>query len=309
MHKAVNRARSSVHLGAKSLLCVCALVWISLGAHAQSVEHIVQPGDTLLALAVRYNTTVSAIQSANNLANPDHLQVGQRLRIPAPTGAPVPRTHVVQPGDTLLALALRYGVSVEALVRANRLANPDQLNVGQRLVIPADAALPKAEPTAVVLIPLVPVPTPTPAAAQIPARLSSGVSAGDIEGMRQALLLLHNQARAANSVSPLIYSSVLQRAAQAHADDCAARGSCSHIGSDGSRSSQRIARAGYSGRITGENWAWARSVEQAFEMWYYREMPSGPHLNNILSPRYVEVGFGIAAGRGGYYFVVNFGAP
>ncbi|GIV83622.1 MAG: hypothetical protein KatS3mg052_0629 [Candidatus Roseilinea sp.] len=95
--------------------------------------------------------------------------------------------------------------------------------------------------------------------------------------MRARLLELYNQARIANGVPPLAYSFVLQAAAQAHAEDCAARGAGSHIGSDGSRASQRIARAGYAGRVTGENWAFARSADQAFEMWYTNEIPSqGP---------------------------------
>lgn len=40
---------------------------------------------------------------------------------------------IVQPGDTLLAIAARYGVTVEALVAENALVNPDQLQVGQVL--------------------------------------------------------------------------------------------------------------------------------------------------------------------------------
>ena len=125
--------------------------------------------------------------------------------------------------------------------------------------------------------------------------------------MRQNIFAFYNKARVANGLPPLTYSTVLQTAAQAHADDCAARNQGSHFGSDGSRSSQRIARAGYTGRITGENWAWARSAENAFDMWYTQEIPNGPHLLNILSPRYTEVGFGITANRGGYYLIANFG--
>ncbi len=129
-----------------------------------------------------------------------------------------------------------------------------------------------------------------------------------IESARARLLELYNQARSANGLPPLAYSFVLQAAAQAHAEDCAARGSGSHFGSDGSRASQRIASAGYAGRITGENWACARSADQAFDMWYTQEIPSqGPHLKNILSPRYTEVGFGIAPARGGYFLIANFG--
>jgi LysM repeat protein len=48
-----------------------------------------------------------------------------------------PTTHTVQPGDTLARLATRYGVTVEALVEANEIENPDLIRVGQVLTIPA----------------------------------------------------------------------------------------------------------------------------------------------------------------------------
>lgn len=275
-------------------LLVIGLVGVARPVHAQPAaacaEHVVQNGDTLLAIALRYNTTLRALQAVNNLANPDFLRVGQRLCIPTSAHQSTSHAvHVVQPGDTLLALALRYGVTLEALVRANNLSNPDRLIVGQRLVIPVSSRA---------------VAAPPPAASS-PASSASDAS---IEDMRQALLHYYNQARQANGLVPLSYSLTLQSAAQAHAEDCAQRGACSHIGSDGSRSSQRIARAGYVGRFTGENWVWARTPEQAFEWWYYREMPDGPHLRNILSPHYREVGFGIAPAHGGaFYFIANFG--
>jgi murein DD-endopeptidase MepM/ murein hydrolase activator NlpD len=57
-----------------------------------------------------------------------------------PAAAAVARTHVVASGDTLGGIAARYGVSVAALVTANRLANDRVvLRLGQRLVVPAPA--------------------------------------------------------------------------------------------------------------------------------------------------------------------------
>ena len=55
-----------------------------------------------------------------------------------PTITPTPIVHVVQKGDTLQAIAFDFGVSVEALQRANGVENPQFLQVGQRLVIPVD---------------------------------------------------------------------------------------------------------------------------------------------------------------------------
>src|SRR5262249_895201 len=54
------------------------------------------------------------------------------------------RTHEVRPGDTLHALAKKYGTTVAAIVAANNLAGPGVIKVGQRLIIPSgDAALAK----------------------------------------------------------------------------------------------------------------------------------------------------------------------
>lgn len=50
-----------------------------------------------------------------------------------------PRTHLVAPGDTLYRIALRYGVTVGALVRANRLLAPPRIRIGQILTIPSSA--------------------------------------------------------------------------------------------------------------------------------------------------------------------------
>ena len=45
--------------------------------------------------------------------------------------------HEVQSGDTLFDISLRYGISVEAIVAANALLDPDRLEIGQKLIIPS----------------------------------------------------------------------------------------------------------------------------------------------------------------------------
>jgi LysM repeat protein len=45
-------------------------------------------------------------------------------------------TYVVQPGDTLYSIAVRFGVSLQALIEANQIEDPNQLQAGQVLVIP-----------------------------------------------------------------------------------------------------------------------------------------------------------------------------
>lgn len=103
-------------------------------------EYIVQPGDTIWSIAVRFNTTVEAIAIANRLINPNFIYVGQKLIIPSPGQAPAqvsrPRIHIVRYGETLISIAFRYGTTVEAIMRANNLPNPNFIYVGQRLIIP-----------------------------------------------------------------------------------------------------------------------------------------------------------------------------
>jgi LysM repeat protein len=108
--------------------------------------HVVRRGETLAGIAARYGVSASALAQANGLRNPNLIRVGQKLVIPrgssaapapAPASqpAPAPGIHVVQRGETLAGIALRYGTTVAALMAANRLSNPNFIWVGQRLTI------------------------------------------------------------------------------------------------------------------------------------------------------------------------------
>ena len=112
-------------------------------------SHIVQPGETLTAIALQYGVTIVAIAQANSLANPSLIYAGQQLVIPPSGSAPAPPSgapnqgqgvHVVQPGETLTAIAQRYGVPVSAIAQANGLADPNRIYAGQQLVLPGGGA-------------------------------------------------------------------------------------------------------------------------------------------------------------------------
>jgi len=103
--------------------------------------HIVQPGENLFRISLRYGTTVEAIARANNIMNPWFIYVGQELVIPTggggmPSPGPGGNTYVVQPGDTLYSIAVRFGTTVQALMVANNLSNPHLIYVGQTLKVP-----------------------------------------------------------------------------------------------------------------------------------------------------------------------------
>ncbi|MGQ9907513.1 MAG: LysM peptidoglycan-binding domain-containing protein [Candidatus Flexifilum sp.] len=69
---------------------------------------------------------------------------------PEPTPTPTPQIYIVQPGDTLLDIALRYGIELADLRAANAESDLSLLQIGQRLIIPppapADAGGPPPEP-------------------------------------------------------------------------------------------------------------------------------------------------------------------
>lgn len=100
--------------------------------------YVVRPGDTLWAISQRQGVTLDALIAANALPDPNQLVVGQAIIIPT-AAVPAPRTYTVQPGDTLYAIARRFGTTINALVSANRIANPNLIYPGQVLTIPGVA--------------------------------------------------------------------------------------------------------------------------------------------------------------------------
>jgi len=102
---------------------------------------VVQRGENLFRIALRYGTTVQAIASANGIANPALIYVGQTLIIPSSGEQPSPpttgeTTYVVQPGDNLFRIALRYNMSYLYLAQYNGIANTSLIYVGQIMRIP-----------------------------------------------------------------------------------------------------------------------------------------------------------------------------
>ncbi|HHT71362.1 MAG TPA: LysM peptidoglycan-binding domain-containing protein [Firmicutes bacterium] len=144
---------------------------------AQAAVHTVVPGETLWNISWRYDTTVDQIKSLNNLEG-DLLYPGQQLTVPdispalAPTDsesslaaaaafptatASAPENqaeslavatqvrHLVQAGDTLYGIGLKYGLSVEAIMYANNLSST-LIHPGQSLLIPTVTVIPDTAP-------------------------------------------------------------------------------------------------------------------------------------------------------------------
>jgi len=93
--------------------------------------YVVQRGDTLSGIAVRFGTTTAALAAANGITNYSRIYTGQVLRIPTAV-----RLYTVQRGDTLASIAARFGTTVAALQTANGLSNINLVYTGQVLRIP-----------------------------------------------------------------------------------------------------------------------------------------------------------------------------
>ncbi len=112
--------------------------------------YTVQPGDTLILLALRYNLNLAEIALVNDLSNLTLIFPGQQLILPGvtpptPTSTPVPvvtpspqpeQLHLVQTGETIYSIANFYGVSVDSLITLNNLQDSNQIQAGQSLQIP-----------------------------------------------------------------------------------------------------------------------------------------------------------------------------
>ena len=142
---------------------------------ANPLYHTVQRGEHLSAIAQRYGLSWTDLATANNLANPSRIYAGQQLVIPgataAPAASPAPaaaqpapatgqRTHVVQPGEHLSAIARAYGITWPAIAAVNNISNPNHIYSGQTLVIP-DAATAATYAGAATYTPAAPAPTIT----------------------------------------------------------------------------------------------------------------------------------------------------
>lgn len=147
----------------KFILPALALACLLFGALpqralAEDTVHIVQPGESLYRIGLQYGVSVSILAQANNIANTSQIYSGQSLVIPDlsnavenPLIADEPTTHIVQPGETLLSIANRYGITIDQLARINNIANPDRILRGQTLTVftapaqPAEVAAPAVE--------------------------------------------------------------------------------------------------------------------------------------------------------------------
>jgi len=116
------------------------MLWAGQSGAAYAAPHVVQKGETLSDVALRYGTTTSALARANGISDPNFVLAGRTLKIPTgggtSTGASTGgASHTVAAGETLWDLALRYGTTVDALASSNGIANPNLVVAGTTITI------------------------------------------------------------------------------------------------------------------------------------------------------------------------------
>jgi LysM repeat protein/uncharacterized protein YvpB len=154
--------------GLRRLVTAAFVVTIILAGSGQGTlaqqRYVVQPGDTLQSVAAQFGVDPDAILRASWVADPPNLQPGEVIVIPDPGQTPdeaaaeaaavegtspwVAGAYWVESGDTIEGIAAMFGVDLQTLIDLNELENPDLLQIGQRILIPAAIDGDTGEPVA-----------------------------------------------------------------------------------------------------------------------------------------------------------------
>lgn len=128
-------------------------------AQQETVEYIVKAGDSLSKIAVAHKVTSKQIAELNKISDPNKIRIGQKLIVPKrpgvvlhqPSKPAAPKTtaagneYIVQPGDTLGGIALRYKTKVSTLRELNKL-DGDMIRVNQKLIVQEGSVAKEAAP-------------------------------------------------------------------------------------------------------------------------------------------------------------------
>lgn len=122
---------------------------------AADAIHVVHPGDSLAGIALAHNLSLRELSDYNGITNPNHIVIGQQIRIPASTAAILNAPaadldqlpggdgyYVIQQGDSLSQIARSFGINQADLMRLNGLDNANRIFVGQTLRVTARVPAP-----------------------------------------------------------------------------------------------------------------------------------------------------------------------
>ncbi len=149
-------------------LILCLSLFLAAPAFAQDQSYVVQPGENLFRIALRFGVDVTVLAQANGITNTWQIYSGQTLVIPTGNNLPLPQApapanvsnttpldnptyYTVQPGEHLVNIAEKFGLTADQLIQINNLANPNLIFSGQQLIVSLNAAntsAPAAAPAA-----------------------------------------------------------------------------------------------------------------------------------------------------------------
>ena len=148
-------------------------------------EYTVQENDTCWDIAQKNKVDLEVLLALNNFGNACPIKPGDKILIPLagsqlPTFTPIPTDvrglkieYFVQTGDTLARIASRYNSTIDAIIKENKIADANKINVGDKLIIPVNIVTPTATraptititpggPTLTTAATTAPTKTPTP---------------------------------------------------------------------------------------------------------------------------------------------------
>ena len=166
--------------GTATVKTVTADTYQPSGYNMATENYTVKGGDNLSKIAVKYNTSVSAIKAANNKTS-DMIRVGEKLIIPvggtssgsqpaapapAKTSAPAPAinasgTHTVKAGEYPATIARQYGMTASELLAINGIADPRKMQIGQKLKVSATGSAANVATKTETVVASPPAPGPT----------------------------------------------------------------------------------------------------------------------------------------------------
>ena len=296
----------------------------------QPVAYTVQPGETMLELALRYDLPMAAIQLQNQMGASTALLAGQELSIPPAAEwegrSPFWVVHEVVEGETMLAIAEDYVLDLDTLITVNGIPDSNWLTIGQPLIIPLDVPIEALAQLAANLDPVADVPAVEEAAVEAPvagepvAEAAAATAEPDLSAILAAVpasgdasaevFALINAVRAERGLPPYTYNETLAQAAYLHGLDCQQRGFCNHVGSDGANVTARVVRTGYPAVGAAECIVYSASPQEAVAWWMDEVPPNDWHVRTLLSTWVTEIGIAVVPNNvGSYYFIADFGRP
>lgn len=99
--------------------------------------YIVQSGDTINTIALRFGISAQDLIAVNQIANPDLLTIGTSLKIPGYEGiSGILKLTIAPFGANLRTISRQYQVDEDFIIRLNQLTSPAQIYVGSTLILP-----------------------------------------------------------------------------------------------------------------------------------------------------------------------------